>query len=82
MNSIQKARITKIIINNKDKTLNEIKIILKKEFPDMNIDKLIDIISSERLLRTEKNNKEIVIENNRKNKNKISKNKEKGDERE
>lgn len=80
MNEIQKERITQIITDNKEKTLNEIKGILKKEFPDINIDKLIEVISSEKILRTEKSNKEIVIEDNRR-KNKTTKNKEEGDER-
>lgn len=48
---IKIEKIKNIINNNKHLPLNDIKREVKKEFPDINIDKLIEIITSNGLLK-------------------------------
>ena len=49
--AIKITRIKDIIIENKNLPLNEIKRKVKQEFPDINIEKLSEIITSKGLLR-------------------------------
>ena len=51
MNYIKIEKIKNIINQNKHLQLNDIKREVKKEFPDINIDKLIEIITSNGLLK-------------------------------
>lgn len=51
MDKIIIKNIKNIIIQNKHLSLNEIKRKVKKKFPDINIDKLVEIITSNGLLR-------------------------------
>ncbi len=49
--AIKITKIKDIIIQNKNLPLNEIKRKVKQEFPDINIEKLSEIITSKGLLR-------------------------------
>ena len=49
--AIKIAKIKDIIIQNKNLPLNDIKRKVKQEFPDINIEKLSEIITSKGLLR-------------------------------
>ena len=49
--AIKITKIKDIIIENKNLPLNEIKRKVKQEFPDINIEKLSEIITSKGLLR-------------------------------
>ena len=51
MDYIKIEKIKNIINQNKHLQLNDIKREVKKEFPDINIDKLIEIITSNGLLK-------------------------------
>lgn len=51
MDYIKIEKIKNIINQNKHLPLNDIKREVKKEFPDINIDKLIEIITSNGLLK-------------------------------